>query len=146
VVVDRLSSVPDTSMSSSYRRCEFTTCMKARRTSCTSYTHTLFGHSEHSDIYRDKHTTDMSQSSQATCSFPLIGCSLSKDLQRIGGSHLFMKFSSMHMQQLSYWTRNTVLHCVFFVLLLWSPYGTGQTILFLPCGFFYLSIFLFSLA
>ena len=31
-----------------------------------------------------------------------------------------------------------------FELLLWSPYGIGQTIIFLPCGFFffYLSFFL----
>jgi len=26
--------------------------------------------------------------------------------------------------------------------LLWSPYGIGQTIIFLPCGFFYLLFFL----
>jgi len=25
---------------------------------------------------------------------------------------------------------------------LWSPYGIGQTIIFLPCGFFFLSFFL----
>ena len=32
------------------------------------------------------------------------------------------------------------------VLLLWSPYGIGQTIIFLPCGFFFFlsSFFLFS--
>jgi len=27
--------------------------------------------------------------------------------------------------------------------LLWSPYGIGQTIIYLPCGFFFLSSFLF---
>jgi len=30
------------------------------------------------------------------------------------------------------------------LLLLWSPYGIGQTIIFLPCGFFFLSFFFFS--
>ena len=29
-------------------------------------------------------------------------------------------------------------------LLLWSPYGIGQTIIFLPCDFYLLSFFLFS--
>jgi len=28
--------------------------------------------------------------------------------------------------------------------LLWSPYGIGQTIIFLPCGFFFISSFFFS--
>ena len=28
--------------------------------------------------------------------------------------------------------------------LLWSPYGMGQTTIFLPCGFFFLSFFLLS--
>jgi len=28
--------------------------------------------------------------------------------------------------------------------LLWSPYGIGQTIIFLPCGYFFLSFFLSS--
>jgi len=30
------------------------------------------------------------------------------------------------------------------VALLWSPYGIGQTIIFLPCGFFLSSFFLSS--
>ena len=30
------------------------------------------------------------------------------------------------------------------LLLLWSPYGIGQTIIFLPCGYFFLSFFLSS--
>jgi len=30
-----------------------------------------------------------------------------------------------------------------YVFLLWSPYGIGQTIIFLPCGFLYLSSIFF---
>jgi len=33
--------------------------------------------------------------------------------------------------------------CVDVCVLLWSPYGIGQTIIFLPCGFFFLSSFFF---
>jgi len=47
---------------------------------------------------------------------------------------------------------NIVLHCIMLenviaLLLLWPPYVIGQAIIFLPCGFFYLSYifyFLFS--
>jgi len=39
-------------------------------------------------------------------------------------------------------------HCLFqrfcFLVLLWSPYGIGQTIIFSSCGFFLLSSFFFS--
>ena len=30
---------------------------------------------------------------------------------------------------------------MFFEFFLWSPYGIGQTIIFLPCGFFFLLLF-----
>jgi len=42
---------------------------------------------------------------------------------------------------------NHLLHLARFVVFLWSPYGIGQTIIFLQCGFFFLSsFFLFFLA
>jgi len=34
-----------------------------------------------------------------------------------------------------------LLCCTIIAELLWSPYGIGQTIIFLPCGFFFLSSF-----
>jgi len=63
----------------------------------------------------------------------LVGASQTAALNR--GRHLYLAWRPSH------WALAHIssLHCF-----LWSPYGIGQIIIFLPCGFFYLISFFSS--